>query len=199
MRQKLFFVLLLFISVFLFSFTVKGESRTMNLIIKEIAYICGCKPDLVNPAGDDWIVYQGNYCGFDEIFLMNIDCSNLTKDQEVEKAELKLFCSEVHGNSGKLIYEPISQEWDNKVTYNTRPKANSEYKVVTDVPQQGQWHTVDITRIVKAWQSREINNCGLMCSSIVEGKETLSIIFTSNEYSNKTYVPSITVYIRTSK
>lgn len=157
-----------------------------------MAYICGCKPDKINPAGDEQSVYQGNYCGFEEIFLMDIDFSNLPKDKEIQSAELKLYCSQAIG-AGVLTYEPIIEPWDQKVTYNVRPKSNPEHRVTCNTPVSENWYTVDITPIVKAWQSGAIKNCGLLCSSIKDKDSTFSICFPSNKTDFSKFAPKVTV------
>lgn len=196
--QNLFKATLLwasFLTLFVLQVNADNGGAAVDLTIENMSYICGCKPDKANPAGDDHLVYQGNYCGAEEIFLVDIDLSNIPLDKEIKTAELKLFCFDSTG-SGKLTYEPIMEPWDQQVTYNRKPKSNPEYRVTCETPVKDNWLTVDITTIVKAWQSGAVENYGLICSSI-EGKDgTFSVSFPSCKTEYSGFAPKVTVYFK---
>jgi hypothetical protein len=193
--KKIFFTLFsIFLFVSLNFIQLIGKEKNIPDYIRSISYICGCKPDTSNPAGTDEIVYQGNYCGFQEIFLVDINFTEIQKVKNIKRVELQLYCQEQHGkiSENALLFAPIIQKWDSKVTYNKRPKIDEKYKITLKMPKLQKWYTVDITDIIMAVKNNRKKYTGIMGYSKIGGKnETFSIVFASMDNENK---PRIVVY-----
>lgn len=189
--MKSYFVIILLSSIFVFA----GSSKSIEIPIRNISYICGCKPDIVNPAGSKTVIYQGNYCGFQEIFLIDVDFDAILKIKNIKKVELQLYCADIYGStSEKLLYEPIVGKWDDGVTYNKRPGTDSDYTIETGIPKKSGWQIIDITKIINAIVKDKKVFHGIMgLTRLGKTKETSSIIFSSVESANP---PKIIVYLR---
>jgi hypothetical protein len=193
--KKIFFTLFsIFLFVSLNFIQLLGEEKNIPDYIRSISYICGCKPDNINPAGNNEIVFQGNYCGFQEIFLVDINFAEILKIKNIKRVELQLYCQEQHGKISEnvLLFAPITQKWDSKVTYNKRPKIDEKYKIALKMPELKKWCHVDITDIIMAIMNNRKKYTGIMgYSKIGEKNETFSIVFASMSNENK---PKIVVY-----
>jgi len=213
MKTKLALVTVLCVLI-LSAFSVKPQENKEpvqkslfdTLVIKDISkelYICTCKPNTANPSGKGKLYYQGKwkvesekkdsmyFC--DERFLVQWDLSEIPEEIKIIEAKMRLVCAEFNGDEqGQLVYECISEPWDEDIGYNKKPKTLPENQVVTAWPAKNTYHYVDITEFVKAWYCNEIPNYGLMGLSVnTETKN--SALFCSSEYPKESVRPKLIV------
>ncbi len=173
-----------------------NKSLTDTLVITKISkdlYICTCKPNTASPNGEGKIYYQGrfkkdevtedaDYHNCDERFLMQWDLSGLPKGIKIIEAKMQLFCTDYNGDKqGQLVYECISEPWNENIGYSKKPNTLTETRVLADWPVKNTYHIVDITNFVKAWSNGNITNYGLMGFS-VNTETTNSAIFCSSKF-----------------
>jgi hypothetical protein len=173
-----------------------NKSLTDTLVITKInkdLYICTCKPNTASPNGEGKIYYQGkfkkdavtedaDYHNCDERFLMQWDLSGLPKGIKIIEAKMQLVCVDYNGDKqGQLVYECISEPWNENIGYSKKPNTLSQTRVLADWPAKNANHVVDITTFVKAWYNGNITNYGLMGFS-VNTETTNSAIFCSSRF-----------------
>jgi hypothetical protein len=179
---------------------VKAENQNAGIELYPIAdaYICDCLPDVTNPNGGKYALFQGQYGSCYDRTLMRWDLSELEKDLKIRKAELVLNWGTFHGvRSGKMAFFPIKKKWDAAtVTINTRPPYDTGLKVTADWPEGnlGGLLKVDITPIFMKWYNHEIENNGLYCHS-ENTKGPCDLEYTSVDNAEKILWPRIVVTV----
>ena len=199
--------LLLIVAIYILNMPVFGtnpkidkvktnKSLTDTLVITKISkdlYICTCKPNTASPNGGGQIYYQGiykkdevtedaDYHNCDERFLVQWDLSELPKSIKIIEAKMQLVCFNYTGDKqGQLVYECISEPWNENSGYSKKPNTLPETRVLADWPIKNTNHIVDITTFVEAWYNGNITNYGLMGFS-VNTETTNSAIFYSAKF-----------------
>jgi len=104
-----------------------------------------------------------------------------------------MVCAEFNGDKkGQLVYECISEPWNEDIGYSQKPNTLPDSRIFTDWPTGGSYHIVDIIAFVKSWYNNKIPNYGLMGYSI--NTETLnSAIFCSSKFPQEGVGPKLTI------
>jgi hypothetical protein len=124
---------------------------------------------------------------------MQWDLSELPKGIKIIEANMQLVCSEFNGDKqGQLVYECISERWNEDIGYSQKPNTLPESRVLTDWPTKNSYHFVDITGFVKSWYNNKIPNYGLMGSS-VNTKTLNSAIFCSSKFPQEEVRPKLII------
>jgi len=177
-------------------FIIAGCVDQVIIPVNKISYICGCKPDIINPADPQYKLYQGNYCGYQEVFLIDVDFNSLSKYSDAKKIELHLYCIEARSSSStKLLYEPIISKWDNQVTFNKRPSGDSSLTIEVNIPAVNTWQVIDITKFVQSLSKSGKTYYGIMGYSKTEEDSTTAMAVFSS-YKLPDNEPKIVVYYK---
>lgn len=183
-----------------------------TLIIKEISkelYVCTCKPNTSNPGGNqiyfqgkykkDLVTEEANYTDCDERFLILWNLSKLPEGVEIIEAKMGLYCLEFAGvKQGQLIYEYITEPWNEDIGFSKKPKTSINGRILTDWPKPRQYHIIDITDFIKNWYHKKIPNYGLMGYSI-NTETTSSAIFCTSKYLDSSLRPKLTIIYKNNK
>jgi hypothetical protein len=180
-----------------------NDTIVISKIIKDL-YICTCKPDIANPGGEGKIYFQGrykkdeitedaDYHDCDERFLMQWDLSELPEGIKIINAKMRLVCYGYTGDkNGQLIYECISESWDENAGYSKKPGTLTETRIMADWPVKSTYHYVDITDFVNSWYNGNIPNYGLMGFSI-NTETTNSALFCSSKFPQENARPKLII------
>ena len=180
-----------------------NDTLVLTTISKDL-YICTCKPDIANPGGAGEIYFQGkyykdevtedaDYSNCDERFLMQWDLSELPEGIKIIEAKMRLVCAGYTGDKkGQLVYECVSEPWDESAGYNNKPETLPETRIMADWPKKSTYHTIDITSFVKSWYNGSIPNYGLMGFSI-NTETTNSALFCSSKFHQEDVRPQLTI------
>jgi hypothetical protein len=186
------------------------KSIVDTLVIQDISkevYMCTCKPNTCNPAGDGQLYFQGkykedevkdsvNYKDCDERFLIHWNLSKLPAGIQIIEAKMELYCMSFSGDKkGQLIYETITEPWKADIGYNKKPSTSIDGRILSDWPEPRKFYRVDITGFVQNWYANKIPNYGLMGSSI-HTETTNSAIFYTSKYPDKKLRPKMIIVYR---
>ena len=166
-----------------------------RFLADKVAYVCGCKPTEHNPGGGgNMTLYIGNYCKNSERFLLHWDLSGLPEGVKISTATMGLYCVEILGTlSGHLVYAPLLSDWGDTVTYATQPENVSQEQVSAEWPVKGQWHEVDITRLVTSWLMNQEKNYGLIGYAVDIQDDTGTAVFNSIHQTPEDSRPKLTL------
>jgi hypothetical protein len=210
--KKLIYLLYVIFSCNLYSQTLSTEHNGDNslndtLVIKNISkdlYVCTCKPNTANPSGEGEIYYQGlfiedsasniaDWHSCDERFLMQWDLSELPKGIKIIEAKMQMVCAAFNGDKqGQLVYECISEPWNEDIGYSQKPNTLTESRVLTGWPTKSSYHNVDISGFVKSWYTNKIPNYGLMGFSVNTETQN-SAIFCSSKFHQEDARPKLII------
>lgn len=220
MKTNLFFVL----AICPLYFTVFGTNPIRNegalhknaydtLVIQEISkelYVCTCKPNTSNPAGEGQIYFQGkykeakvtkdvNYEDCDERFLILWNLAKLPDGIEIVEAKMVLYCMKFIGDKhGQLIYESISEPWNADVGFAKKPNTSDKFRILTGWPESQKYHVVNVTGLIKNWYSKEVPNYGIMGYSI-NTENTNSAMFCTSIFPDKAARPKLVIIYQKNK
>jgi hypothetical protein len=166
--------------------------------------------DSSNPSGIGLLFFQGkykqdlvtkdlDYRNCDERFLILWNLSELPEGIEIIEAKMELYCLEFTGvKQGELIYEYITEPWNEDIGYNKKPNTSVKGRILTDWPKPKQYHNVNITDFVKNWYNKKTPNYGLMGYSI-NTEITSSALFCSSKYPESALCPKLIIIYRKNK
>ncbi len=171
-----------------------ASQTLMEFSADQCNQFCDCAPNSSMPngwTGRNSSIGRWEHCS--PCTLLRWPLSGLPSDIIVTEATIKLYCHGRWGQiSGHLLFAPVTEYWDSRVTYAKRPLIDASQAIEAEWPNAGQWFEIDITSIAEQWSKGTLSNYGIQVYTTSTAR-TGGIDIRTPGWTDPQYRPKLTI------